>query len=102
MFEDAINNMRTALDYLVQTIAIHESGQAIPPCAKSLHFPITDSRAEFNERVRTKKLGDISDPVRAIFESLQPYNGPHPTLPPILAILRQLNNTDKHRLLRLA
>jgi len=102
IFADAINNLRTALDHLVQAIAIAESGKTPPPHAKSLHFPITDSRLEFDERVRTKKLGDISDPVRAVFESLQPYNRPHPTLPPLLRILRDLNNTDKHRLLRLA
>ena len=47
-------------------------------------------------------LGQISEPVRAIFESLQPYNRPDPTLPPLLRILRELNNVDKHRLLKLA
>jgi hypothetical protein len=99
---DALHNLRTALDYLVYTIAVAESGQDPPPCERSLQFPIADSLAEFNEAVIRKRLGNISDPVRAVFESVQPYNRPHPTLPPLLRILRDLNNTDKHRMIRLA
>jgi hypothetical protein len=65
--------------------------------------PITDSRANFDKAViDRKRLGTISDHVRTEIESVQPHNRPHPDLPPLLSILRDLNNTDKHKLLRLA
>ena len=102
MIADCLNNLRSSLDYLVYAIAIAESGSNPPPNEGRLQFPIADCRADFDEAVRTKRLFGISDPVRAAVESMQPYNRPHPTLPPLLRILRELNNADKHRLLRLA
>lgn len=101
MIADCLNNLRTSLDHLVYSIAVSESGSTSPPYDTRLRFPITDCRDSFDEEVRTKRLGNISDPVRAVVESLQPYNRPHEALPPLLHILRELNNADKHRLLRL-
>jgi hypothetical protein len=101
IFADALTNLRSALDYLVYAVAVAQSGAAPPPFETKLQFPIADTKATFDERVRTKWLGSISDPVIAKFESFQPYNRPHPTLPPLLAVLRDLNNADKHRLIRL-
>ncbi len=66
-------------------------------------FPITDSRERFDDAVNNRKrLGNTSAAVRTAIEGVQPYNRPHPGLPPLLAILRDLNNADKHKLLRLA
>ncbi len=103
MVGDCLNNLRSALDYLVYAVAIADTGKNPPLFEKKLQFPITSSRSEFDEVVgRRKQLGEISNPVMMVFESLQPYNRPHKTLPPVLGILRDLNNTDKHRLIRLA
>jgi hypothetical protein len=103
MVGDCFNNMRSALDHLVYAVAITDTQKHPPLFEKKLQFPITDCRAEFDDAViKRKQLGEISEPVRAVFESLQPYNRPHKTLPPLLGILRDLNNTDKHRLIRLA
>jgi hypothetical protein len=99
---DCLNNLRSALDHLIYAIAIHEAGTEPPPYEHSLGFPITDSRAEFDDAIRRGRLGAISETVRAGIELFQPYNRPHPDLPPLLGILRTLNNADKHRLLRLA
>lgn len=102
ILSDALNNLRSALDYLVYEVAAVESGNTPPPFHKKLLFPITDSTTDFDKAIRERRvLGDISDPVRAVFETMQPYNRPHPTLPPLLRILRELNNADKHRLLGL-
>ena len=98
IFADCLSNFRAALDHLVYTIAVHEHGSVPPPFDLKLMFPITDSRAKFDEAVNQRRLGQISDPVRAVIESAQPYNRPHPPLPPVLSILRDLNNADKHRL----
>ena len=98
---DCIHNLRCALDYLVYAVAVFEAKCEPPPFERALAFPITDSRKDFEDAVARKSLGSISDPVIAVFESLQPYNRPHPTLPPLLKILRSFNNADKHRLIKL-
>lgn len=102
MFSDFLNNLRSALDYLVYAIAVSDSGVDPPPGSDKLMFPITDCRIKFDDAVRRGRLGDIAQPVRTAIELLQPYNRPHPEFPPLLAILRDLNNSDKHKLPNLA
>jgi hypothetical protein len=97
---DAVNNLRSALDHLVYAIGIYESGQNPPPNEKRLAFPICDKPEDFPgaaERIKT-----LSSDVRTAIESVQPYKRPHPTLPGLLSMLRDFNNTDKHKLLHLA
>jgi hypothetical protein len=101
IFADAVNNLRTALDYLVYAVAVCESRKSPPPHELRLRFPLTDSEDAFDEEVRTRRLGDLSNTTVSKIKSLQPYNRPHDKLPPLLGVLRDLNNTDKHRLLRL-
>ncbi len=97
---DCINNLRTALDYLIFAIAVHESGKNPPPKEKKLAFIIADEPADFSSALG--KMGDLSIDARNAIESVQPYNRKNPYLPPFLSILRDLSNTDKHRLLRMA
>lgn len=101
MAGDSLHNMRCALDHLVYAIAVHESGTTPPPDENRLMFPITDTAAKFNESAQ-RTIRNVSVSVRDAIEAVQPYNRPHPKLPPPLAILRDLENIDKHRLLRLA
>ncbi len=101
MIGDSIHNIRCALDHLVYTIAVHESKSNPPPNEDALAFPICKDRPAFTKAER-KRLRLISPPVRTAIESVQPYNRRHPSIPPPLAILRDLDDTDKHRLLRLA
>ena len=101
MIADSIHNFRCALDHLVYAVAIAESCQDPPPCTDKLMFPICDSKASFDGDVKRWKLGTISDPVKAAFELFQPYNRPYPKVPPLLAMLRDFENADKHKLLRL-
>src|SRR5579864_265336 len=98
---DCISNLRAVLDHLVYAVATCESGIKPPVNEAQLSFPIVKSRAKFDDAVEHGALGDISDPVRALIETFQPYNRSHTHLPPLLQILRDLNNADKHRLLRL-
>jgi hypothetical protein len=80
-----------------------------PPAKENrLRFPITDSRVphygfrlNFDAEVAAGRLGTISNPVQAAIEAAQPYNRLHDKLPPLLGILRDLNNADKHKLIRL-
>jgi hypothetical protein len=98
---DIIFNLRCALDHLTYAIAIHESGQDPPPAWQSLMFPICDTDAKFGDESK-RRIKTLSDRVRAAIEIVQPYNRPHEEIPPLLSILRDFNNADKHRLLQLA
>lgn len=97
---DCIHNLRSALDYLVYAIAVHESGRNPPPNHRVLQFPITDSAVGFSKQLW--RIQSLSLTVRTIIESVQPYNRPHRVLPPLLGIVRDLDDADKHRLLNVA
>ena len=92
---DCVNNLRAALDHLVYAVAVHETKRDPPPDERRLAFPITDKSNLFvNEARRIKSL---SAPVRAEIERLQPYNRLHSDFPPLLSLIRDLNDLDKHR-----
>jgi len=94
---DCIHNLRSTLDHFIYAAAVCETKRAPPGDKKVLQFPITDSAAEFtNQAFRVKSL---SLSMRAEIERMQPYNRRHPALPPLLALLRDLDDFDKHRLL---
>ena len=92
----SVHNLRCALDHLIYAIAVHESGIDPPPDERNLMFPIADVPQSFLDSAY--RIKSLSSPVRAAIESVQPYNRSHATLPPLLGVLRDLENTDKHRL----
>lgn len=99
---DSFHNLRAALDHLVYAVAVHEINPIdfTPELARSLAFPISDTPAKF--AAASRYINVLSDPVRTEIETLQPYNRPHPKLPPLLAVLRDIDDIDKHRLLQTA
>ena len=98
---DSVHNFRCALDHLVYAVAVAESREEPPPWADKLMFPICDDESGFNYEVEKRgRLGTISKPMRAVFELFQPYKRPYPRLPPVLSMLRDFENSDKHKLLR--
>jgi hypothetical protein len=98
---DALHNLRCSLDHLVHAIAVHESGNNSPPNDELLAFPICNDCPAFT-KVERRRLAGISQNVRTTIETVQPYHRGHPKVPPPLTILRDLDNTDKHKLLRVA
>ena len=94
---DCSHGLRSALDHLVYAIAVYESGADPPPNERRLQFPITDTAELFQDQVWRIKA--LSTPVRAAIEACQPYNRRHKLVPPLLSILRDFDDTDKHRLL---
>lgn len=100
MLGDSIHNLRAALDHLVYAIASCESGKESPPDEDVLAFPICDTPDKFS--VARRRIRSLSCLVRTAIEGLQPYNRSHPKIPPLLSILRDFDDADKHRLLRLA
>ena len=97
---DCVHNLRSALDHLVYAIAIHETKRDPPSDDRRLEFPISDSPDLFTQR--EWHIKSLSPGVRAAIKSLQPYNRLHHELPPILGILRDLDDADKHRLINIA
>jgi len=99
---DCISNLRCALDHLIYAIAVHESNTSPPPNEDALMFPICDGPTAFGKKGVQDRIKTLSLPVRTAIEAMQPYKRPHPSLPPLLSILRDFDNTNKHKLLRLA
>jgi hypothetical protein len=106
---DTVHNLRSSLDYLAHEVtALHADG----PYDQS-QFPIVDEPADLNQWRNKKTLAYFTPDQRAIVEWHQPYNSParnygegpldirlarfKANLP--LRDLRELANTDKHRLL---
>jgi len=100
MVGDCVHNLRCALDHLVYAIAVHESEKEPPPDERTLMFPITDTPENFI--ANDFRIASLSDPVKRAIEGVQPFKRPHTALPPILGLIRDYDNVDKHRLLRMA
>jgi hypothetical protein len=98
---DAVHNLRSVLDHLVFQLALlSTNGQIKNP--RSLQFPIAETPMIYSEQERSH-LSELRQEHKAIIETYQPYHGiSRPSSPPYiyeLALLKQLSNTDKHRLL---
>jgi hypothetical protein len=97
---DAVHNMRSALDHLVYAISIHELKTDPPPNEGRCAFLINDTRDDF--RSKHWRIRELSQGVREAIESVQPYNRKqHATMPPLLAVLRDFDDADKHRLIKI-
>jgi hypothetical protein len=94
---DCVHNLRSALDSLVYGIAIYQTTQNPPPDEKVLQFPIVTKQDKFSSQ--EYRIKSLSPSVQAEIEKLQPYHRPHPQLPPLLGLLSDLNNQDKHKTL---
>jgi len=92
---DCVHNLRSALDNLVYAVAIYQTGKSPPQDEKVLQFPIVSKQANFSGQVY--RIKSLSPAVQTEIEKLQPYNRPHFQLPPLLELLSELNNQDKHK-----
>jgi hypothetical protein len=99
MLGDAIQNLRSSLDYLIGDLArASSSGYLMPSIERDLQFPITTKRASLKGAVRHQaRLRLVPLRAGALIQKLQPYRrGQNPATHP-LWILHQLSNIDKHR-----
>ena len=92
---DACNNLRSALDYLLWQLWLRKN----PLFTKNVKFPIWDNENLFKIRA-SKDIGKdaiegLTDTQRTTIEQLQPYK----TGNRALSFLRDVNNSDKHRLI---
>jgi hypothetical protein len=94
---DIIHNLRCALDYGFWAVLRDMFPGCIPPEGERLSFPIWDAPPNANQR---KTIQKVSSKLLSAVESVQPYNHPFPSLPVRpLAIIRDIDNANKHRLL---
>lgn len=97
---DALHNVRCALDHMAwHLVVIGGSPPRKIEDQRRVGFPIYDTASGFAKGIRTRIPG-VSPAQQAIIERHQPHHrgkgaGKHP-----LALLQDLNNTDKHRELR--
>jgi len=84
---DAINDFRSALEYLVHGLVRLDSDREVG----KTQFPIADSPQHFS-RLRRRFLRGMSEKHVSRIEAVQPYQGSN-----WLAELRRLSNLDKHR-----
>jgi hypothetical protein len=87
---DAVQNLRTALDYLAAELARINGGDP-----KRVYFPISESAEKYKSELDGKTKG-ISPEAIKVFDLIEPYGGGHGKM---LWALHTLNNADKHRLL---
>jgi hypothetical protein len=93
---EAVQSMRSALDYLVYELAGHAgaSGRA----QRRTQFPISTNGLRYFERGR-HQVRPLRGEHRRRIRKLQPYQAKANAVSQPLAILNRLSNTDKHRLL---
>lgn len=97
MLGDLVHNLRSALEQLTWQLVRNHSGH--PKTRKQkihIEFPIKLNRSAL---VRTYTFSKVSPSDQAILDLAQPYNGSGNPRLHGLAILQQLSNRDKHRLL---
>ncbi len=97
---DAVHNLRSALDHLVYALAIRVTGQDPPPGFDHLQFVIVDEPSDWNGQMW--HLKPLSDEIRSLIASVQPYTtNPLGRVPyDSLRWLRELDDADKHRMIR--
>jgi hypothetical protein len=94
---DIIHNLRCALDHTLWAILLNEFSSVIPRKAEKISFPIWDAPPTPDQRRAFERIGPK---LLAAIESVQWYNNPlssDPVQP--LAIIRDIDNANKHKLL---
>jgi hypothetical protein len=89
---ELVHNLRSALDHAIYAAAEKPS--------RETQFPIFNSHQDWSKR-SCSMLYSVPEHVVSLIEEAQPYRSPEPALH-VLAVLRQLSNHDKHRLLHTA
>lgn len=97
---DCVHNLRSVLDHWMYASAIAKTGLKVPPEHRLIQFPICSSPEAFDKQ--RYRLVNISAKAAAFVERVQPYNRPHQELPPLLSVLNEFDNSDKHRNLNIA
>ena len=91
--DDAVHNLRSALDNLGYALAV-SSGRVDP---KSTAFPFSGTALQLDNNIKGR-CKDIPEEIYPLFRAYQPYKGGND----ILWALNEVSITDKHKLLTVA
>jgi hypothetical protein len=91
---EIINHLRSSLDHLVWQLVLRKHSS---PSFK-VQFPICVTVTKYKEAIRGGIINGIARSAQTIIQGAQPYHRAIPADDP-LAILHELNNIDKHKLL---
>jgi hypothetical protein len=90
---DALQNLRSSLDYLVWELVLAANVQ---PNEKNM-FPICSTIERFDDQVRRGRLNGVSPDAVTEIQSLQPYHLGKDFAKSILWAIDELTNINKHR-----
>lgn len=97
MLGDCVHNLRSALDHLACQLTLFNGG-TMADCAQT-QFPIASkSEAQF-EAMANRRIPGLSSKHRAMVKRVQPYRSGEKAAVHPLAVLAELSNTDKHRVI---
>lgn len=97
MLGDCVHNLRSALDHLICQLTLLDGG-TVEDCART-QFPIASKCEEQFEAMADSRIPGLSPKHRAMVKLAQPYRAGDKAWKHPLAILAELSNADKHRLL---
>lgn len=102
---DLVHNLRSSLDHLVWQLVLLHGGKP----RRHNQFPVIrvekdywEPQGDHSESVRDRMLAGIPDEHRAAIDGVQPYLAGDQSGSTTLALLSQLSNADKHRLIHAA
>jgi hypothetical protein len=90
---DCVQNLRTALDYLIWELVLVAGNS---PSEKNA-FPVCASRKAFQKAIERGLLSGVSDEAIAEVEALQPYHGGNGFEATVIWVMNQIANINKHR-----
>lgn len=96
---DCVTNLRDTLDHLIYAIA-HLPSSPNPAKSDLASFIIRDLEVNFIKDARSRLLS-VPDSVKNSVRRFQPFERPDTQLPPLLGILAELANQNKHKMLSL-
>lgn len=91
---EIVHHLASSLDHLFAALVIKNNGTI----KRTHYFPLFLSEREFRKASAKGLMDDISASAKIRIEAVQPWTASNPP-DTILAAVKQLNNTDKHRLL---
>ena len=97
MLGECVHNLRSALDHLVCQLTLLDGG-TMEDCAQT-QFPIASKCEAQFERMANSRIPRLSKRHRAMIKRAQPYRAGDSAWKHPLAILADLSNADKHRLI---
>ncbi len=92
---EIVHQLRSSLDHLVWQLVIANKNTP----TRQHQFPICDTRKDFESACERDNIKGISSSAKSIIESRQPYSKSKDVNKNFLHVLREIDNSDKHRLL---